>query len=86
MTAAQVTVLATETATATAGREGRARSADGKVDLQLSPPGSNGPGSNPEQNPREQISWIIAPRNGPVGLSVAPVSFISAPITGETGH
>ena len=49
MTAAQVTVLATETATATAGREGRARSADGKVDLQLSPPGSNGPGSNPEQ-------------------------------------
>ena len=42
-------ILATETASATAGREGRATSADGKIDLQLSPPGSNGPGTNPEQ-------------------------------------
>src|SRR4051812_13680734 len=42
-------VLATETAGATAGREGRAFSPDGKIDLALSPPGSNGPGTNPEQ-------------------------------------
>lgn len=42
-------ILATETAGATAGREGRATSPDGKIDLQLSPPGSNGPGTNPEQ-------------------------------------
>jgi osmotically inducible protein OsmC len=42
-------VLATETATATGGREGRTISADGKINLALSPPGSHGPGSNPEQ-------------------------------------
>lgn len=42
-------VLASETASATAGREGKATSADGKIDLNLSPPGSNGPGTNPEQ-------------------------------------
>ncbi len=44
-----MTVLATETATATGGREGRTISADGKINLALSPPGSHGPGSNPEQ-------------------------------------
>lgn len=42
-------VLASETATATAGREGKATSPDGKINLSLSPPGSNGPGTNPEQ-------------------------------------
>ncbi len=42
-------VLASETATTTAGREGRSTSPDGKIDLQISPPGSNGPGTNPEQ-------------------------------------
>src|SRR5262245_66353777 len=42
-------ILATESATATAGREGKATSADCKINLQLSPPGSNGPGTNPEQ-------------------------------------
>jgi Ohr subfamily peroxiredoxin len=42
-------VLASETASATAGREGKATSPDGKIDLQLSPPGSHGPGTNPEQ-------------------------------------
>jgi Ohr subfamily peroxiredoxin len=41
-------ILATETASATAGREGRATSADGKINVQISPPGSNGPGTNPE--------------------------------------
>lgn len=44
-----MTVLASETASTTAGREGRATSPDGKIDLALSPPGSNGPGTNPEQ-------------------------------------
>ena len=44
-----MTVLATEQAAATAGREGQATSNDGKLDLALSPPGSNGPGTNPEQ-------------------------------------
>jgi osmotically inducible protein OsmC len=42
-------VLASETAGATAGREGKATSPDGKINLALSPPGSNGPGTNPEQ-------------------------------------
>jgi osmotically inducible protein OsmC len=42
-------VLATETASATAGREGKATSPDGKINLNLSPAGSNGPGTNPEQ-------------------------------------
>jgi Ohr subfamily peroxiredoxin len=42
-------VIASETASATAGREGKATSPDGKINLNLSPPGSNGPGTNPEQ-------------------------------------
>ncbi|MCD8496712.1 MAG: organic hydroperoxide resistance protein [Alphaproteobacteria bacterium] len=44
-----MTILATEQASATAGREGTASSKDGKINLKLSPPGSNGPGTNPEQ-------------------------------------
>ena len=44
-----MSVLASETASATAGREGRATSPDGKIDLALSPPGSRGAGTNPEQ-------------------------------------
>jgi lipoyl-dependent peroxiredoxin len=42
-------VLASETASATAGREGKATSPDGKTNLALSPAGSHGPGTNPEQ-------------------------------------
>src|SRR5262245_52657524 len=42
-------VLASETASATSGREGKAISPDGKINLVLSPPGSHGPGTNPEQ-------------------------------------
>jgi Ohr subfamily peroxiredoxin len=42
-------ILAAETVNTTAGREGRATSADGKINLQISPPGSHGPGTNPEQ-------------------------------------
>src|ERR1700748_1385123 len=44
-----MSVLASETASATAGREGKAVRPDGKINLQLSPPGSHGPGTNPEQ-------------------------------------
>jgi Ohr subfamily peroxiredoxin len=44
-----MTILASETASATAGREGKATSPDGKINLNLSPPGSGGPGTNPEQ-------------------------------------
>lgn len=47
------TPLYIATATAWGGREGRAASDDGRLDLQLSVPGSlggdNGPGTNPEQ-------------------------------------
>lgn len=44
-----MSVLATESVTTTGGRDGRTKSADGKIDLVISPPGSNGPGTNPEQ-------------------------------------
>ena len=44
-----MSVLASETASATAGREGKATSPDGKINLALSPAGSHGPGTNPEQ-------------------------------------
>ena len=44
-----MSVLATEQAATTNGREGRAASNDGKIDLPISPPGSGGAGTNPEQ-------------------------------------
>ncbi len=44
-----MSILYTAHATATAGREGHAATDDKKIDVDLSPPGSNGPGSNPEQ-------------------------------------
>jgi osmotically inducible protein OsmC len=45
-------VLYTAVATATAGRDGRAKSNDGKLDVAVSPPaelGGSGAGTNPEQ-------------------------------------
>ena len=42
-------VLAAETVSTTSGREGKATSPDGKINLALSPPGSHGPGTSPEQ-------------------------------------
>jgi Ohr subfamily peroxiredoxin len=33
----------------TGGRKGASRSSDGNLDIELSPPGSNGKGTNPEQ-------------------------------------
>ncbi len=44
-----MTILETACATATAGREGRAYTDDKKIDVDLSPPGSGGAGTNPEQ-------------------------------------
>lgn len=45
-------VVYTAQATATGGRDGRARTSDGKVDVKLNPPvemGGKGDGTNPEQ-------------------------------------
>ncbi|MQA41219.1 organic hydroperoxide resistance protein [Rugamonas aquatica] len=42
-------VLYTAKTHTTGGRDGNARSSDGRLDLQLSPPGGNGQGTNPEQ-------------------------------------
>lgn len=43
------TVLYTAKTRTTGGRDGAARSDDGKLDVKLSPPGGNGAGTNPEQ-------------------------------------
>jgi len=43
------TVLYTGRTHVTGGRDGAARSDDGKLDVRLSPPGSAAPGTNPEQ-------------------------------------
>ena len=49
----EIKVLYTAEATATGGREGRSRTSDGRVDVDLDVPtemgGSGGPGTNPEQ-------------------------------------
>jgi Ohr subfamily peroxiredoxin len=42
-------VLYTGATSTTGGRSGSARSTDGKLDIKLSPPGSAGAGTNPEQ-------------------------------------
>jgi lipoyl-dependent peroxiredoxin len=41
--------LYTGRATTVAGRAGHTQTDDGKINFDLSPPGSNGPGTNPEQ-------------------------------------
>jgi osmotically inducible protein OsmC len=41
--------LYTATVSSTGGRDGRAKSDDGTLDLAISPPGGNRPGTNPEQ-------------------------------------
>ncbi|WP_226470282.1 organic hydroperoxide resistance protein [Luteimonas panaciterrae] len=43
------TILYTGKTHTVGGREGRARSDDGQLDIALSPPGSGRPGTNPEQ-------------------------------------
>lgn len=42
-------VLYTGKTHTTGGRQGASRSSDGHLDIQLSPPGGNGAGTNPEQ-------------------------------------
>jgi len=42
-------VLYTAQTHTTGGRDGAARSSDNQLDIRLSPPGSNRPGTNPEQ-------------------------------------
>lgn len=42
-------VLYTAQTHTTSGRDGTARSSDGRLDIQLSPPGTSGNGTNPEQ-------------------------------------
>lgn len=44
-----MSVLASEIVSNVGGRDGRSTSADGKINHLISPPGSNGPGTNPEQ-------------------------------------
>lgn len=43
------TVLYTGRVHVTGGRDGAARSSDGRLDIKLSPPGTTGSGTNPEQ-------------------------------------
>ena len=43
------TLIYTGSTHITGGRDGGARSSDGALDVRLSPPGSRGPGTNPEQ-------------------------------------
>jgi Ohr subfamily peroxiredoxin len=43
------TVLYTGRTVTTGGRQGESRSDDGRLDIKLSPPGSSGSGTNPEQ-------------------------------------
>ena len=42
-------VIYTGTTNTTGGRDGASRSSDGRLDVRLSPPGSSGLGTNPEQ-------------------------------------
>jgi hypothetical protein len=58
-------VLATETASATAGREGKATSPDGKIDLKLSRPGPTGRARTPNSSSRPATRPALAARSGP---------------------
>ncbi|MBD0841970.1 MULTISPECIES: organic hydroperoxide resistance protein [unclassified Streptomyces] len=77
----------TAVATATHGREGRAVSSDGKLDLQLAPPvelGGNGQGTNPEQLFAAGYAACFASALGLVGRQ-AKVDISDAAVTGEVG-
>ncbi|WAZ22118.1 organic hydroperoxide resistance protein [Streptomyces cinnabarinus] len=77
----------TAVATATHGREGRAISSDGKLDLQLAPPvelGGNGEGTNPEQLFAAGYAACFASALGLVGRQ-AKVDVTDAAVTGEVG-
>ncbi|MGW6204204.1 organic hydroperoxide resistance protein [Streptomyces sp. NPDC055089] len=77
----------TAVATATHGRDGRAVSADGKLDLQLAIPvemGGNGEGTNPEQLFAAGYAACFASALGLVGRQ-AKVDVTDAAVTGEVG-
>ncbi|MET9439765.1 organic hydroperoxide resistance protein [Streptomyces sp. NPDC006610] len=79
--------LYTAVATATHGREGRAVSSDGKLDLQLGIPvemGGNGQGTNPEQLFAAGYSACFASALGLVGRQ-AKVDVSDAAVTAEVG-
>ncbi|MFE5144421.1 organic hydroperoxide resistance protein [Streptomyces fagopyri] len=79
--------LYTAVATATHGRDGRAVSSDGKLDLQLAVPvemGGNGQGTNPEQLFAAGYAACFASALGLVGRA-AKVDVSEASVTGEVG-
>jgi len=79
--------LYTAVATATHGREGRAVSSDGKIDLALSLPvelGGNGQGTNPEQLFAAGYAACFGSALGLVGRQ-ANVDVSDAAVTAEVG-
>ncbi|MFI5633611.1 organic hydroperoxide resistance protein [Streptomyces sp. NPDC051664] len=79
--------LYTAVATATHGREGRAVSTDGKLDLQLAVPvemGGSGQGTNPEQLFAAGYAACFASALGLVGRQ-AKIDVSDAAVTGEVG-
>jgi len=79
--------LYTAVATATHGREGRAYTSDGKLDVQLAPPvelGGNGQGTNPEQLFAAGYAACFASALALVGRQ-AKVDLADAAVTGEVG-
>ncbi|MGV9252783.1 organic hydroperoxide resistance protein [Streptomyces sp. NPDC003697] len=79
--------LYTAVATATHGREGRAVTPDGRLDLQLAVPvemGGNGQGTNPEQLFAAGYAACFASALGLVGRR-AQVDLGQAAVTGEVG-
>jgi Ohr subfamily peroxiredoxin len=79
--------LYTAVATATHGREGRAVSSDGRLDLRLALPaemGGNGQGTNPEQLFAAGYAACFASALGLVGRQ-AEVDVGDAAVTGEVG-
>ncbi|MEU6067360.1 MULTISPECIES: organic hydroperoxide resistance protein [Streptomyces] len=79
--------LYTAVATATHGREGRAVTSDGKIDLKLAPPvelGGNGEGTNPEQLFAAGYAACFGSALGLVGRA-AKVNVSDAAVTAEVG-
>ncbi|MFD7875915.1 organic hydroperoxide resistance protein [Streptomyces sp. NPDC059766] len=79
--------LYTAVATATHGRDGRAYSSDGKLDVHRAPPaelGGNGQGTNPEQLFAAGYAACFASALGVVGRA-AKVDVSDAAVTGEVG-
>jgi lipoyl-dependent peroxiredoxin len=79
--------LYTAVATATHGRDGRAFTNDGKVDVKLAPPvelGGNGEGTNPEQLFAAGYAACFGSALGRVGRQ-AKVDVSDAAVTAEVG-